>query len=102
MVKFEYQYRIYEGYKMEQMKSYCIFLVEDDVMLSEEISKLLMKCGYNVIIAEIFDNILDEFVEAQTHVVLMERSRNSCFRIAKYLSVILQNISIGRRRHRYT
>ncbi|MHB8063631.1 MAG: winged helix-turn-helix domain-containing protein [Ruminiclostridium sp.] len=57
---------------MEQIKSYRIFLVEDDVMLSEEISKLLTKWGYDVRIAEMFDNILDEFVKAQPHIVLMD------------------------------
>lgn len=57
---------------MIQTKSYRIFLVEDDVMLSEEIGKMLLKWGYDVRTARVFDNILDEFVSVQPHVVLMD------------------------------
>ncbi len=57
---------------MEQIKSYRIFLIEDDAMLAEEISKLLMKWGYIVTIVEMFDSILDEFVNLQPHVVLID------------------------------
>mgnify|MGYP000994299214 CR=1 FL=1 len=41
-------------------------------MLAEEISKLLMKWGYEVRVAEMFDNIMDEFLTAEPQVVLME------------------------------
>lgn len=57
---------------MKQAKSYRIFLVEDDIMLAEEVGKLLMKWGYDVIIAEMFDSLLDEFIKVQPHVVLMD------------------------------
>lgn len=57
---------------MEQIKSYRIFLIEDDAMLAEEISKLLIKWGYSVTIVKMFDSILDEFVNLQPHVVLMD------------------------------
>jgi DNA-binding response OmpR family regulator len=51
---------------------YRVYLVEDDRMLAEEISRLLMKWGYEIRTAEMFDNILDEFLAVQPHVVLMD------------------------------
>lgn len=51
---------------------YRIYVVEDDGMLADEICRLLMKWGYEVQIAEMFDNILDEFLAVQPHVVLMD------------------------------
>ncbi|HEX7714294.1 MAG TPA: response regulator transcription factor [Bacillota bacterium] len=51
---------------------YRIYLVEDDRMLAEEIQKLLMKWGYDVHIAKMFDAIPDEFTTIQPHVVLMD------------------------------
>ncbi len=51
---------------------YRIYVVEDDGMLAEEICRLLMKWEYEVRIAEMFDNILDEFLTVQPHVVLMD------------------------------
>lgn len=51
---------------------YRIYLIEDDGMLAEEISRLLMKWGYEVRTAQMFDNILDEFLVVQPHVVLMD------------------------------
>ncbi len=53
-------------------EQYRIYLVEDDGMLAEEISKLLLKWGYDVWIAAMFDNIMDEFLTIQPHVVLMD------------------------------
>lgn len=63
---------MHEEYRMTTKEQYRIYLVEDDGMLAEEISKLLMKWGYDVRIAEMFDNILDEFLAVQPHVVLMD------------------------------
>lgn len=57
---------------MTQTASYRIYLVEDDAMLAEEISKLLVKWGYEVNTAQMFDNILDEFLIIQPHIVLMD------------------------------
>lgn len=53
-------------------EQYRIYVVEDDGMLAEEICRLLMKWEYEVSIAEMFDNILDEFSTVQPHVVLMD------------------------------
>jgi len=53
-------------------EQYRIYLVEDDEMLAEEIYRLLMKWGYDIRIANMFDNILDEFLAVQPHVVLMD------------------------------
>ncbi len=57
---------------MTQTASYRIYLVEDDAMLAEEISKLLVKWGYEVNTAQMFDHILDEFLIIQPHIVLMD------------------------------
>jgi len=51
---------------------YRVYLVEDDRMLAEEISRLLMKWGYEIRTAEMFDNSLDEFLAIQPHVVLID------------------------------
>ena len=51
-------------------KNHTAFPVEDDRMLAEEIARLLMKWGYEVRCAEMFDNIL-EFLVVKPHVVLM-------------------------------
>lgn len=53
-------------------EQYRIYLVEDDEMLAEEIDRLLKKWGYDVLIAKMFDNILDEFMAIQPHVILMD------------------------------
>ncbi|MEN6327538.1 MAG: response regulator transcription factor [Syntrophomonas sp.] len=53
-------------------EQYRIYVVEDDGMLADEIYRLLMKWGYEVRIAEMFDNILDEFLTVQPHAVLMD------------------------------
>ena len=57
---------------MISKERYRIYLVEDDAMLAEEISKLLVKWGYEVRRAEMFDDILDEFLAAEPQVVLMD------------------------------
>jgi DNA-binding response OmpR family regulator len=57
---------------MKQNTVYRIFLVEDDKMLSEEIMKLLMQWGFQISVAEAFDNLLDEFIKVQPHIVLMD------------------------------
>ncbi|UWG96510.1 response regulator transcription factor [Dehalobacter sp. DCM] len=54
------------------MDQYRIYLVEDDKMLADEISRLLIKWGYDVRTAEMFDNLLDEFLSIQPQVVLMD------------------------------
>ncbi len=51
---------------------YRIYLVEDDAMLADEISRLLQKWGYEVRTAAGFDGILDEFVALRPQVVLMD------------------------------
>jgi DNA-binding response OmpR family regulator len=60
-----------EGCSMTK-EPYRVYLVEDDGMLAEEISKLLMKWGYEVRSVQMFDNILEEFLAVQPHVVLMD------------------------------
>ncbi|KPU43507.1 response regulator protein GraR [Oxobacter pfennigii] len=57
---------------MNTKNRYRIYVVEDDEMLADEISRLLVKWGYEVRIAEIFDSILDEFLNVEPHVVLMD------------------------------
>lgn len=57
---------------MTTKEPYRIYLVEDDGMLAEEISRLLIKWGYEVRSAQMFDNILEEFLAVQPHVVLMD------------------------------
>ena len=57
---------------MVTKERYRIYVVEDDGMLAEEICRLLVKWEYEVRIAEMFDNILDEFLTVQPHVVLMD------------------------------
>lgn len=57
---------------MMTKEDYRIYLVEDDGMLAEEIQRLLTKWGYDVRPAETFDNILDEIIIMQPHVVLMD------------------------------
>lgn len=57
---------------MTQTAPYRIYLVEDDAMLAEEISKLLMKWGYEVKTVQMFDNILAELLTVQPHIVLMD------------------------------
>lgn len=51
---------------------YRVYVVEDDEMLADEISRLLTKWGYDVRRAEAFDNILNEFTAIQPHAVLMD------------------------------
>jgi DNA-binding response OmpR family regulator len=63
---------MHEGCTMLTKEPYRIFLVEDDRMLAEEIARLLMKWGYEVRSAEMFDNILEEFLAVKPHVVLMD------------------------------
>lgn len=78
---------------------YRIYLVEDDRMLAEEIQKLLLKWGYDVLIAKMFDNVLDEFTAIQPHVVLMDVNIPSfdgfhwCKRIREISSVPIIYIS---------
>lgn len=78
---------------------YRIYLVEDDRMLAEEIQKLLLKWGYDVLIAKMFDNVLDEFTAIQPHVVLMDVNIPSfdgfhwCGRIREISSVPIIYIS---------
>jgi len=57
---------------MTTNERYRIYVVEDDRMLADEISRLLTKWGYEVWIAEMFDNLLEEFLTVQPHVVLMD------------------------------
>jgi DNA-binding response OmpR family regulator len=51
---------------------YRIYLVEDDEMLAEEISRLLKKWGYEVCVAKAYNDILQEFLAIQPDVVLMD------------------------------
>ena len=57
---------------MVTKEQYRIYLVEDDRMLAEEIVRLLVKWGYDVQIVDKFDNILEEFLAVQPHVILMD------------------------------
>ncbi|MGI6119267.1 MAG: response regulator transcription factor [Desulfosporosinus sp.] len=57
---------------MINSEQYRIYVVEDDRMLADEICQLLMKWGFEVRLAETFDNILDEFLIIKPHVVLMD------------------------------
>lgn len=57
---------------MIRNNKYLIYIVEDDKMLAEEIYRLLMKWGYHVRLAEMFDSILDEFQAIQPNIVLMD------------------------------
>ena len=57
---------------MTTKEPYRVYLVEDDGMLADEISRLLMKWGFEVRNVQMFDNILDEFLAIQPHVVLMD------------------------------
>lgn len=57
---------------MTMKEHYRIYLVEDDAMLADEISRLLIKWGYDVRIAKSFANIRDEFLAVQPHVLLMD------------------------------
>ena len=47
-------------------------MVEDDAMLADEICRLLTKWGYEVWVAQSFDNILEEFLAIKPQVVLMD------------------------------
>lgn len=57
---------------MVTKEQYRIYLVEDDRMLAEEIVRLLVKWGYDVRTVDKFDNILEEFLAVQPHVILMD------------------------------
>ncbi|MFZ7103775.1 MAG: response regulator transcription factor [Peptococcaceae bacterium] len=57
---------------MRTKEQYRVYLVEDDGMLAEEIVRLLMKWGYDVRTAKMYDHILDEFLAVKPHVVLMD------------------------------
>ncbi len=43
-----------------------IMIVEDDTALARELASSLEKWQYNVVLAERFDNILQEFIEKKT------------------------------------
>lgn len=64
--------KLYEACKMLSKEAYKIYVVEDDAMLADEIGRLLMKWGYEVWVAERFDNILEEFLTIKPQVVLMD------------------------------
>ena len=57
---------------MENLKTYKVFLIEDDSMLAEEIALLLSKWQFDVTIAKEFDRVLDTFDKVKPHVVLMD------------------------------
>lgn len=57
---------------MKQDKIYRIFLVEDNKMLAEEMIRLLMKWGFEVIPVVEFDHVFDEFLKVKPQVVLMD------------------------------
>ena len=57
---------------MVTKRQYRIFLVEDDRMLAEEIQTLLVKWGYEVHLAKMFDQILEEFTAIKPQIVLMD------------------------------
>ena len=59
-------------YNQEMKQEYRIYIAEDDSMLADEISKLLIKWGYNVKAADHFDNILEEIIGYNPHAVLMD------------------------------
>jgi len=53
---------------------YKIFIVEDDPVFRESLSRQLSKRGYQVLLAENFQNILEQFEEYQPHLVLLDIS----------------------------
>lgn len=63
---------------MISKEPYKIYVVEDDAMLADEICRLLMKWGYEVWVAQSFDNILEEFLAIKPQVVLMDINIPCC------------------------
>ena len=51
---------------------YKILIVEDDVVISEEVSKHLTKWGYEVSRIHDFTQVLEEFKKVEPHLVLMD------------------------------
>ncbi|MFG6369541.1 MAG: response regulator [Lachnospiraceae bacterium] len=49
-----------------------IMIVEDDTVLARELAFSLEKWHYNVVLAERFDNILQEFIEKRPYMVLLD------------------------------
>lgn len=49
-----------------------IMIVEDDTALARELASSLEKWQYNVVLAERFDNILQEFIEKRPYMVLLD------------------------------
>lgn len=49
-----------------------IMIVEDDTALSRELASSLEKWQYDVVLAERFDNIVQEFIEARPYIVLLD------------------------------
>ncbi len=54
--------------------NYKIFSVEDDRVISKEISNYLSKWGYEVYMVEDFHDVIREFVEFAPHLVIMDIS----------------------------
>ncbi|MCI5773847.1 MAG: response regulator transcription factor [Erysipelotrichaceae bacterium] len=54
------------------MQGVSILIVEDDLVLAKELQGYLTKYGYNVILAERFDNILEECQQTKPDLLLMD------------------------------
>lgn len=54
------------------MEKYRILVVEDDTVIAEQIRNYLGKWGYDVVCAEDFGNVLQEFTAAEPHIVLLD------------------------------
>lgn len=55
-----------------QKNMYRILIVEDDAVISEQVSKYLAKWGYETACAEDFENILTQFVSFDPQLVLLD------------------------------
>lgn len=51
---------------------YRIMVVEDDTSLCKEISEGISRWGYDTVVIEAFNNILNEFVNTTPHLVIMD------------------------------
>lgn len=54
------------------MERYRILVVEDDRVIAEQMGNYLGKWGYDVVCAQDFQNILQEFTAAKPHIVLLD------------------------------
>lgn len=53
-------------------RTYCIYLVEDDKTLSEELKKLLENWGFEVFLCRDFRKVTEEFSQRKPHLVLLD------------------------------